>query len=426
MAEWIERLAKYNFWNGQSFDLGYPREGYTTRIGQYVGNRLVKVLVGQRRAGKSYILRQLAKGLILGGVAAENTLYINKEYIEFLDIRHAEDLEALYQEYRRELNPQGRVYIFIDEVQQVAEWERFVDSHSQDFAQECEVFICGSNSSLMAGELATLLSGRYIQFEVLPFSYQEYCGITGQTVERASYLHYLQGGALPELFHLPSDEVKRNYMRAIKDTIMLRDIVGRHRVKDAQLLDDLFAYLVKTSGSMVSIPNILNYFSSKRSKTNYETVAGYIGYLEDSFLLHKAERYNIRGKTVLTGNCKYYPNDLGYRNLLYPGLGYGAGFLLENAVYLALRRTGWKVYTGETRVGEVDFVAIREDQRIYIQAVLRLEEAQTAEREYRPLERIEDNYSKYLVSLDELSIPGRNGIARVEAWELERLLGRER
>ena len=133
MAEWIERLAKYNFWNGQSFDLGYPREGYTTRIGQYVGNRLVKVLVGQRRAGKSYILRQLAKGLIRGGVAAENTLYINKEYIEFLGIRHAEDLEALYQEYRRELNPQGRVYIFIDEVQQVAEWERFVDSHSQDF-----------------------------------------------------------------------------------------------------------------------------------------------------------------------------------------------------------------------------------------------------------------------------------------------------
>ena len=180
MIEIINSIRKYNFWDNNPIDLGYPRTSYTDKIGQYVGNKLVKVLVGQRRAGKSYILRQIASKLLSAGVKSENILYINKEYIELSTLRSAIELEQLYKAYREVLNPTGKVYIFIDEIQYIEEWERFVNSHSQDFAEPCELFISGSNSKLLSGELATLLSGRYVEFEVLPYSYIEFCGVTQQ------------------------------------------------------------------------------------------------------------------------------------------------------------------------------------------------------------------------------------------------------
>ena len=218
MIEIINFIRKYNFWDGNPLDLGYIRTFYTGKIGKYVGNKLVKVLVGQRRAGKSYILRQIASQLISQGIKRENIFYINKEYIELISLRDATELEHLYQTYRQELKPIGKVYLFIDEIQYIEEWERFVNSHSQDFAEPCELFISGSNSNLLSGELATLLSGRYVEFEVFPFSYAEYCGITRQEVGNDSYKKYLQSGALPELFNLPNDEMKQNYVSSIKES----------------------------------------------------------------------------------------------------------------------------------------------------------------------------------------------------------------
>lgn len=168
------------------------------------------MLVGLRRAGKSYILRQIASKLISEGVQGENILYIKKEYMELATLRSAVELEELYKAYRQTLKPTGKVYIFMDEIQYIDEWERFVNSHSQDFAEPCELFISGSNSNLLSGELATLLSGRYVEFEVFPFSYREYCGITRQETGNDSYKKFLQSGALPELFNLPNEEMKQN------------------------------------------------------------------------------------------------------------------------------------------------------------------------------------------------------------------------
>ena len=179
-------IRKYNFWDENLIDLGYPRTFYTDKIGQYIDNQLIKVLVGQRRAGKSYILRQIASQLISSGTPPHNILYINKEYLEFSDIHNYQDLEELFQQYKKELNPQGKVFLFIDEIQAIEEWERFVNSHAQDYAEFCEVFISGSNSSLLSGELATLLSGRYVAFEILPFSFSEFCGITQKEPYRES------------------------------------------------------------------------------------------------------------------------------------------------------------------------------------------------------------------------------------------------
>lgn len=419
MIEIIDSIRKYNFWDNNPIDLGYPRTFYTDKIGQYLGNKLVKVLVGQRRAGKSYILRQIASNLLSTGVKSENILYINKEYIELATLSHALELEQLYQAYRDVLNPTGKVYIFIDEIQYIEEWERFVNSHSQDFSEPCELFVSGSNSKLLAGELATLLSGRYVEFEVLPYSYTEFCGVTQQEKGRESYKEFLQTGALPELFNLPNNETRQNYVSSIKDTVMLRDIVSRFNLKDVKLLDDLFVYLVNSASNLISITNIINYFASKKRKTNYETLSSYISYLESSFLVHRAERYNIKGKETISGNSKYYINDLSYRNYLYVGYGYGIGYLLENAVYLCLRRAGYQVYVGTIKDSEVDFVAIKGVRRIYLQVTLSLAEEPTREREYRSLKLIEDNFSKYVVSMDDHNIPTNEGIEHIPAWDLE-------
>ena len=422
MIELINSIRKYNFWDANSVDTGYRRTTYTDKIGQYIGNKLIKVLVGQRRAGKSYILRQIASKLISQGVKSENILYINKEYMELITLRSVIELEELYKTYLQELKPQGKVYLFIDEIQYIEGWERFVNSHSQDFAEPCELFISGSNSNLLSGELATLLSGRYVKFEVFPFSYTEYCGITEQEVGINSYKKYLQSGALPELFNLSGDEMKQNYVSSIKDTVMLRDIVGRYKVKDIKLLDDLFVYLVNSAANIVSVTNIINFFASKKRKTNYETLSTYITYLENSFLVHRAERYNIKGKDTISGNCKFYLNDLSYRNYLYSGYGYGLGYLLENAVYLSLRRAGYQVYVGTIKDAEVDFVAIKGDRKLYLQATLQLTEEQTVEREYRSLKLIDDNFDKYVVSMDDYKIPTNEGIEHLSAWNLDKVL----
>ena len=306
MEEYFQSLRKYNFWEGNVPEVGFLRKDYTEKIIDYTGNKLIKVLVGQRRVGKSYILRQIAQRLITDGVNPQNIFYVNKEFTEFDFITDYRDLNILLRAYKEQLQPAGKVWIFIDEIQNIIGWEHFVNSHSQDFAEPSELFISGSNSNLLSGELATLLSGRYVEFEVFPFSFPEFCGISGLEISSESYRKFLQSGALPELFNLPNDEMKQNYVSSIKDTVMLRDIVARYNVKDVKLLDDLFVYLVNTASSLISITNIINFFASKKRKTNYETLSSYVNYLENSFLVHRAERYNIKGKDYCMDN-QWFP-----------------------------------------------------------------------------------------------------------------------
>lgn len=414
----LDQIRKYNLWDGNVPELGFLRTNYTDQIHAATGNNLVKVLIGQRRAGKSFVLRQLAKRLMDDGVPAKNILYVNKEYLEFGDIKTAEDLQQLYQEYRSTFHPQGKVYLFLDEVQLVLQWEQFVNSHSQDFAEPQELFISGSNSDLLSGELASLLSGRYVEFEILPYSFQEYTAMESLPMTRANYLQFLQMGMLPELFHLNTEDMRRNYVSAVKDTVMLRDIVRRYNVKDPQLLEDLFRYLVNNAGRLTSISNIVNYFQSLGRKTNYETLSSYTSYLGKAFLMHKAERYHIAGKEILTGNAKYYSNDLAYYNYLYRGFAYGMGSLLENAIYLDMRRKGWLTYVGVHGQSEVDFVGIKGEQKIYVQVCWKMAgDEETAKREYAPLLKIADQYRKVVVTLDEIRFPNNNGIEHLFPWE---------
>jgi predicted AAA+ superfamily ATPase len=421
MNEYVEILRKYNLWGTNSIDFGYWRSNYTDKIIASTGNRLIKVLVGQRRSGKSYILRQVAKQLIDNGVKAENTLFINREFFDFEFLKTYKDLDELIKLYKREQQIEGSLYIFIDEVQLIEEWEKVVNSYSQDFSADYELFISGSNSKMLSGELATLLSGRYVSFEVFPFSYTEYCDINDQQKERKNYIEYMSSGGLPELFMLKNHELKRNYVSAVKDTVLLRDIIQRNNIRDPKLLEDLFLFLVNNASNLISVPNIVNYFKGKNRKTSYDAVSNYIGYIEDTFLVHRCDRYDIKGKDTLAGNAKYYINDLAFKNYLYPGYGYGFGYMVENLVYLELCRAGFHVYVGALRNKEVDFVAKKEDRVIYLQCTYLLSDEATVEREYSALQSIDDNYEKVVVSLDEVTLPSKGGIKHIQAWELDSL-----
>jgi predicted AAA+ superfamily ATPase len=418
MDDRFEKLKKYNFWDGNAPSLGFARTEYTDKIYAYRGNRLIKVLVGQRRVGKSYILRQLAFKLMESGTDKKNIFFVNCELADFDFIKTYKDLDELFKLYKAQLKPQGRIYLFIDEVQNIEGWERIVNSYSQDYMDEYELFISGSNSKMLSGELATLLSGRYICFEIFPFSFKEYIGITRKEQTKQSFVEYMNSGGMPELFMLPDQELKRNYISAVKDTVLLRDIIQRHNIKDARLLEEIFVYLVNNASNLLSVRNISNYIKSNGRKTSYDTVSAYIGYIEDTYLVHRVERYNIKGKETIAGNCKYYINDLSFRNYLYQGFGYGVGYMLENIVFLDLVRNGFNVYVGNIKDKEIDFVAIKGDRILYVQSTYMLIDQQTIEREYSALEVIDDSYEKVVVSMDDIALPNRQGIKHVQAWNL--------
>ncbi len=422
MDENIESVKRYNLWFDNTIDCGFPRPLYTANINQYLGNKVVKVLTGQRRVGKSYILRQTAMHLMRQGVSGNNIVFINRELTAFDFIENYKDLDNFIRLYRQELKPEGRIYIFIDEVQDIEGWERVVNSLSQDFTEDYELFITGSNSKMFSGELSTLLSGRYVEFHIFPLSYEEYASVHQLPIGKQSYMQYMAAGGYPELVHFTSSDVKRNYISGLKDTVLLKDIIRRYTIRDIRLLEDLFAYLVNNSSNLLSITNITNFIKSKGRKTSYDTVSAYLGYIEEVYLAHRALRYNIKGKETLSGSYKYYMNDLSFKNYLYAGFGYGTGYLLENLVYLELLRHGYDVYVGSIKEKEVDFVAIKNDRTIYVQATYLLIDEHTIEREYAPLELIADNYEKVVVSLDDLQMPSRNGIKHIRAWELSQML----
>lgn len=232
----------------------------------------------------------------------------------------------------------------------------------------------------------------------------------------------METGGLPELFVLPNEDSKRNYISSVKDTVLLRDIIQRYNIKDPKLLEYLFVYLVNNASNLLSVNNIANYMKSNGRKTTYDTVANYISYIEDTFLVHKSERFDIRGKETISGVCKYYVNDLAYKNYLYSGFSYGVGYQLENLIYLELRRSGYEVFVGVLPNKEVDFVAKKSNKVVYVQCAYLLLDEQTIKREYSSLEAIRDNYEKIVVSLDDIQFPPNNGIKHVQAWKLFEVL----
>ncbi len=424
MDDKIALLEKYNFHDGEVSATGLIRESYLHSITEFISNKLIKVLVGQRRGGKSYIMRQLINYLLNKKVNPYNIVYINMEFTDFDFIDDYKALDQLFTAYLHARNPKGRLYLFIDEIQQIKGWEKLINSYSQDYTKDIELFISGSNSDLLSGELASYLSGRYVQFQVFPFSYSEHLKMIKAPNNKENFMTYMSSGGLPELYNLQNTESRRHYVAALKDTILLRDIIHRYKINDTKLLEDLFIFLINNASNQISISSIVNYFKSKNRKTSYDTIACYIQYLKNSYLVHQVERYNISGKETISGTYKYYINDLSFNNFLYPGFAYGIGYKLENLVFLQLLASGYDIYTGYMRNKEVDFIALKNTKPIYIQVAYIMQDAQTMLREYSPLENIKDNYPKIVVSMDDVVFEEKLGIRHVQVWKLsEYLLG---
>jgi len=413
----LDELKKYNYWEGQDIDTGYFRKHYIDNITDYLDNRLVKVILGQRRVGKSYLLRMIINMLLRKGIPPINILYINKDISELDFIDSSERLVQVVKEYRAGLKPKGKVYIILDEVQDIKNWEKAVNSFSQDYKFEYEVFITGSNANLLSMELATYLTGRYVGFEVFPFSYEEYLGFFSLKRGKESFLAYLKNGGIPESLHLRNLELRKNYLSTLKDSIVLKDIVKRHNVRDVLLLEKLIQFITDSIGSLFSVNKVVNYLNSTGHKCKADTIGNYISYLLEAYLVHQSERYDIKGKRILSGEKKYYLNDLGFKYYLTSSFDFGVGKYLENLVYLDLRRKGYHVYTGRMNNREIDFIAEKDNDKVYIQVCYLLADEEVVKREFGNLQEINDNFEKIVISLDDVNMGKKDGIKHVNAWE---------
>jgi predicted AAA+ superfamily ATPase len=419
MSEIFNALEAINYWGiKEEFNTGFIRQSYLDKIEEASGNKLIKVIVGQRRSGKSYIVRQFIRHLIKNkSVDPKNTFYLNKELYDFDNVKTASDLADVIKLYKKKIKPSGKVYIFIDEIQNIDEWEKIIVSLAQHTVDDYEVFITGSNSRLLSGELATLLSGRYLVFEVFPFSYIEFLKFNNYKNNKKSFIKYIETSGLPEVYNFISNDIHRHYFQSLKDTILLKDIMYRHNIRDYVLLEDLFLFILHNVGNLVSIPSIIKYYKSKQRKADYSTISSYITYMEQAFIVRQCSKYSLKTKELLSGEKKYYVNDLGFRNYLFPQLKTDIASMLENFVYMHLRMSGFDVKVGYHKQYEVDFIATKGNLKIYIQVTYLLSSEQTENREFRVLELINDNYPKFLISMDEIKISHPKGIKHQNIWE---------
>ncbi len=418
MDFFLDRLEKHNYWHGQDIESGIMRPSYLEKLAEFSGNRLAKVLVGQRRTGKSYLLKQLIRNLVGDGVPPQNIFYLNKEDLDFADLVDYVQLDSTIRSYLQRVAGSGKVYLLLDEVQEINGWEKLVASYAGDDKQEFEIFITGSNSYMLSSELGTYLSGRYVPIPVFPFSFPEFLEAYGLQSDRRALMTYLRQGGLPELMSLETEESRRHYVMALRDSILLNDIVRKFGVQDVGLLERLFHFLCANIGSLFSVNKLVNHLNSSGYKTNFETIARYVDHLERALLIHQCSRYDIRGKDILTGARKYYVNDAAFREYLAPGFEPGFSRRLENCLYLHFKAKGYEVHVGKSRSLEVDFVLEKGQERIYMQACYMLSDEAVIEREYRRLEAIRDNHPKVVVSMDDAEFGTRNGIRHQLAWDV--------
>jgi len=384
-------------------------------------NKLIKVLSGQRRAGKSYILRQFIDALIKDHkVSSKNIFYINFEDEELKDIKNKDDLSELIKKYTKERKPdlKKELYLILDEIQEITGWEKLLASYLANTQIQYQIYITGSNSNLLSSELATYITGRYIVQEILPFSYQEFLDYYQLESNQTNLIEYLNSSSLPETFHLnKEEEIIRNYLKAVKDSILLKDIVQRYKVENVALLENLFLFLIDNISNPFSINSINKTLLANNISTNINTLSNYIKYLEESFVLHGVSRYDLKGKKILEGEKKYYLNDLGLRKFLFSKFDLANGKFLENFVYNELRYHGFEVYTGKINDLEIDFVAEKNKKRIYIQVAYLLADEKVIQREFGNLQKIKDNWDKIVISLDPVSMGSVEGIEHKQAWD---------
>ena len=386
------------------------RESYISQVRPFIGSDLIKVLTGIRRSGKSVMLELIQTELIELGVSENQFIKHN-----FEDMRnvHLCTAEALRDDVLKASSAtSGKVYLFFDEIQEVADWERCVNSLRVEL--DCDIYITGSNAKLLSGELATYLAGRYVEFTIYPFSFAEFCeayiSVFPDADKREIFFEYLTLGGMPHLGSLRYQAAPGQiYLRDLFNSVVLKDIVKRNKIRDVDLLERIITYVFSNAGTTFSATSISKYFKSENRTVAPETIMNYLGYCTDAFLLHKISRQDIQGKKLLTINEKYYVADHGLREAVFGGNMKDVNLILENIVCMELIRRGYTVTVGKVGNREVDFVCQRRNGKLYVQVCYMLASEETIEREFGVYEAIRDNFPKYVVSLDELDM-SREGV----------------
>ncbi len=379
------------------------RPDYIQWLMKWRDKQIIKVVTGVRRCGKSTILEMYQNYLIQNGVYRKQIITINFEDLEYEELL---EYKSLYQYVKKSLNPERMNYIFLDEIQHVKQYEKAVDSLF--LRENCDVYIIGSNAWFMSGELATLLTGRYVELRMMPLSFKEYCqGLSGLNYPFSPnelLKRYIETGSFPYVLrYVYGKQEAKEYMNGIFNTILLNDIVKRLRIADVNMLEAVIKFMMHNIGNRTSPTTIANTLTSNRKKIDQKTVDRYIRGITDSLLLYEARRYNIKGKQILTTMNKYYACDIGIRNMLVRGQETDIGHILENLVYLELRRRYPEVYVGQLGAnGEIDFVTIENGTPNYYQVSQTTLDENVLNRELAPLRRIKDNYPKYLLTLDDV------------------------
>lgn len=386
------------------------RELYMSRIRPFIGTDLIKVMTGIRRCGKSVMLELIKQELIASGVNPAQFISINFENMNYA---HLQTAKALHDEItKRAAELGGKVYLFFDEIQEVKSWETCVNSLRVTL--DCDIYITGSNAKLLSGELATYLGGRYVEFVIYPFSFAEFLELY-HTVEPDAQIpqcfrKYLLSGGMPYLANIRyADEPSRQYLHDLFNSVQLKDIVKRNKIRDVDLLERIIAYVVANVGTTFSATSLAKFLKNEQRTVAPETILNYIKYCCDAYLFYQVKREDLQGKQILASNEKYYLADHGIREAVFGGNLRDINLILENIVYLELLRRGYEVTVGRSGEREIDFVCSKRGEKLYVQVAYLLASDETVAREFGAYDSIRDNFPKYVVSLDEFDM-SRNGI----------------
>ena len=394
------------------------REVYLSRIRGFYDSDLVKILVGIRRCGKSVILNQIVDEIKEKGVEENHIIYINFELIEYEELQ---DYKKLNKYIKDNIKDNKMYYIFLDEIQRVDKFETVVNSLRASL-KNISIFITGSNSKLLSNELSTVLSGRYVLFNIYPLSYKEFTELTKKDAKsEETFWDFVKWGGLPNRTQFTDENNIKDYLHSVFDSIILRDVVERLGLKDIVLFNLLLKYVVDTTGREFSAENIIKYLKSEGKSISTETLYVYLDALCKALIIKKIYRYDIHGKAILKTLNKYYMTDLGIAQIKNNNFEINKCFAIENVVYNELLERGYDVYIGKTRKGEIDFIATKTDEKAYFQVAYSLENESVIEREFGAYNGIDDDVPKYVISLDKKDL-SRNGIIHknIIDWLLEK------
>jgi predicted AAA+ superfamily ATPase len=399
----------------------FTRNTWVEKVRKFRGSGLITVITGIRRCGKSSLMQLCIKDLLESGVPREKIVHMTFEFMEYDYIR---DYRKLYKAIRGKMTKRGKYYIFLDELQQVENWEKAINSLRTE--TNADICITGSNAWLLSSEIATLLSGRYVEIHLLPLSFREFIDFgkfPRNTPKTDIFNQYLSLGGFPNIHALPKDaETIYDFLNGIYNTVIIKDILSRHSVKDVKMFGQLIKFLAQNTGNHVSPSNIANYInSSQRNHTvKSTTISSYLDFLEKAYIVYPSYRYDIKGKELLKTLCKYYIVDTGLRGIVF-GTSGDIGSTIETVVYFELLRRGYKAFTGKQSDREIDFLAVKNDERRYFQVALSLLDETVRKREFAPLISLKDNYEKTALSMDTLMLPNADGIRHrnIIDWLLE-------